>query len=135
MRRMSVSRVTAAELAQLLRAEPRKVTIIDVRDSDFEGGNIAGAHNIPRDRFKYTVDEQVEKFKDDHHVVFHCMLSQVRGPYCAQLFQKKLSEHGIHPQPKVSVLEGGFSTFAGQHYKEKTFFENMNMDWGPVPYD
>eukprot|EP00188_Purpureofilum_apyrenoidigerum_P000176 Plantae.Rhodophyta-Purpureofilum_apyrenoidigerum.ctg10676.p1 GENE.Plantae.Rhodophyta-Purpureofilum_apyrenoidigerum.ctg10676~~Plantae.Rhodophyta-Purpureofilum_apyrenoidigerum.ctg10676.p1 ORF type:complete len:134 (-),score=19.76 Plantae.Rhodophyta-Purpureofilum_apyrenoidigerum.ctg10676:313-714(-) len=133
MRRMSVSRVTASELALLLRTEPRQVTIIDVRDSDFEGGNLAGAHNIPRDRFKYTVDEQVKRFKDKQHVVFHCMLSQVRGPYCAQLFQKKLDEHGISPQPKVSILEGGFSTFAGQFYKDKELFENMNVSWGPMP--
>ena len=52
--------------------------IIDVRDDDWEGGNIKGAHNEPSYGFLARVDELVKKTKDVPLVVFHCSLSEVR---------------------------------------------------------
>lgn len=52
--------------------------IVDVRDDDYEGGNIKGSHNSPSSYFLAKVDALVEKTKDIPIVIFHCALSQVR---------------------------------------------------------
>lgn len=44
-------------MAGLLRSKKPGIAIVDVRDQDFAGGHIAGAINIPRDTFKYSIDE------------------------------------------------------------------------------
>ena len=69
------------ELAALIRSGkvPRKdYLIVDVRDDDWEGGNIKGSFNSPAHMFAAGVDGLV---RDTEHVpllVFHCTLSQVR---------------------------------------------------------
>ena len=64
--------------------------VIDVRDDDYRGGNIKGARNSPSALFHANVDELVKSTKDVPTVVFHCMLSQQRGPKAAQV----KSRHG-----------------------------------------
>lgn len=66
--------VTASALASALKgsasssssgaaaARPRRdIAIIDVRDDDFEGGNIVGAINVPSTSFDQKVHQLVEK--------------------------------------------------------------------------
>lgn len=66
--------VTASALASALKAsaatasssssvaKPRRdIAIIDVRDDDFEGGNIVGAINVPSTSFDQKVHQLVEK--------------------------------------------------------------------------
>ena len=52
--------------------------IVDVRDDDWEGGNIKGAVNHPSYGFLARVDELVKQTKDVPLVIFHCALSEVR---------------------------------------------------------
>ena len=52
--------------------------IVDVRDDDFCGGNIRGAHNLPSSSFMASVDELVQRTRDVPIVIFHCALSQAR---------------------------------------------------------
>lgn len=59
--------------------------IIDVRDDDYRGGNITGAKNSPSSAFLANVDELVKETKGIPLVVFHCMLSQQRGPKAARV--------------------------------------------------
>ncbi|KAG2387550.1 hypothetical protein C9374_001144 [Naegleria lovaniensis] len=42
-----VSFIEAKQLADLIKTKPQSLMIIDVRDADFEGGNIKSAQNIP----------------------------------------------------------------------------------------
>lgn len=62
--------------------------VVDVRDSDFEGGHIRGCLNRPA--FNFDRDADVDEFIDHEltpgikTVIMHCALSQVRGPHCAQ---------------------------------------------------
>lgn len=71
------------------RSEARpSVLVVDVRDSDFEGGHIRGCLNRPA--LNFDQDADVDEFIDRElkpgikTVVMHCALSQVRGPHCAQ---------------------------------------------------
>jgi Cdc25 family phosphatase len=84
-------------------------TIIDVRDDDFVMGNIPGAVNCPSATFDPIV--QYGGF-----VVFHCALSQVRGPKCAKMYA---NVHG-----RAFVLRGGFSGWQAV-YKNTKYVENL----------
>ncbi|KAF0981770.1 hypothetical protein FDP41_012427 [Naegleria fowleri] len=42
-----VSFIEPKQLADLIKTKPQNLMIIDVRDADFEGGNIKSAQNIP----------------------------------------------------------------------------------------
>jgi rhodanese-related sulfurtransferase len=64
--------------------------IVDVRDDDFRGGNIVGAHNEPSETFLAGVDKLVEDTKGVKTVIFHCMLSQQRGPKAARVITRFL---------------------------------------------
>jgi len=85
--------------------------IVDVRDTDFKGGNIRGALNIPSEHFynDAQVDDLVERFAQSQYVVFHCMFSQQRGPFCATKFASRLGAAQLPQKPQVFVLERGFS--------------------------
>jgi rhodanese-related sulfurtransferase len=58
---------------------------VDVRDDDFRGGNIRGAQNSPSSTFHTDVDKLVQETKETPIIVFHCMLSQQRGPKAARV--------------------------------------------------
>ena len=97
--------VDSSDLSKLLQATGSNVTVIDVRNDDFEGGHIPGAINIPYgdewndDKFLEGV---VSKVHTSDKVVFHCMKSQVRGPFCAKQFNAKLqSISSLETKPEV----------------------------------
>ena len=88
--------IAPSDLAALLKQgaiAQGKVVVVDVRDSDFRGGNIAGAKNITEDEFQDddAVDECVSRFAGAHAVIFHCMMSQCRGPFAASRYAAALS--------------------------------------------
>jgi len=70
---MAINRITSEELAEVL--QEKSVQVIDVRGSDFAGGHIRGAVNIPQPQFANdeNVDQLIEQFKDKQVLVFHCM--------------------------------------------------------------
>eukprot|EP00894_Picocystis_sp_ML_P004920 jgi/Pico_ML_1/55437/g1120.t1 len=93
-------------------SEARESTVIvDVRDTDFQGGNIRGALNVPSEHFynDAQVDKLVARFAQSRYVVFHCMFSQQRGPFCASKFASRLGAAQLPQEPQVFILERGFS--------------------------
>jgi rhodanese-related sulfurtransferase len=107
------SYIAPSELAAALRStETPPPVVIDVRDVDFAGGHIRSAVNIPEYTFRddAAVDEIVERFRDARQIVFHCMLSQVRGPTCAKRFLSRLGSE--ETRPDVKVLVGGYARFS-----------------------
>ena len=59
---------------------PLHFQIVDVRDDDFEGGHIKGAINVPYHQFSDRVTTLVDELEGKDAVIFHCALSQQRGP-------------------------------------------------------
>jgi rhodanese-related sulfurtransferase len=107
------------ELRALLRDEngtlSDKVTIVDVRDLDYnEGGHIPGALNWPSETWEIEscVDEYLAAYLSSSNtsqiIVFHCMKSQYRGPSCAKIAAERLLAAEGTTTPKVRVLRGGF---------------------------
>jgi Rhodanese-like domain len=76
---------------------PQHVQVVDVRDDDYEGGHIKGSMNVPSHGFPDRVDKLVDELHDNEAVVFHCALSQLRGPSVLYPFE---------PQRLLSLSSG-----------------------------
>ncbi|KAL8870004.1 MAG: hypothetical protein Q9174_003846 [Haloplaca sp. 1 TL-2023] len=62
---------------------PSSLAIIDVRDGDHAGGHIKSSQHVPSSTLDYRIPELVRTLKEKDIVVFHCSLSQQRGPGAA----------------------------------------------------
>ncbi|KAG1748740.1 Rhodanese-like domain-containing protein [Suillus lakei] len=108
-----VQGIIGSELAKLIKSA--KVPDKDVRDEDWKGGNIKGSRNYPSQRFLLEVDDLIKRTKDVPIMIFHCALSQERGPKAARIYEE--TRNALHDaNHTVYVLQGGFLQF-GQSYK------------------
>ncbi|KAK3678332.1 Cdc25 phosphatase Ibp1 [Recurvomyces mirabilis] len=113
--------ISAAKLADSFRAKTPGISIIDVRDSDYVGGHIMGCLNVPVNTHDYRMPELVRTLRNQDIVIFHCALSQQRGPASALRYLRerdRMAEKGelgirkdgedVQRAQRVVVLEGGF---------------------------
>ncbi|TVU48663.1 hypothetical protein EJB05_08307 [Eragrostis curvula] len=109
MARKGVSYVSAAQLVSL-SGDPR-VAIVDVRDEERSyDGHIAGSHHYASDAFAERMPDLVQATAAKETLVFHCALTKVRGPSCAQMFHDYLTEAKEESGVKnIMVLERGFN--------------------------
>ncbi|UNI16760.1 Protein-tyrosine-phosphatase [Purpureocillium takamizusanense] len=119
----TLQRMTAKTLSEkmLQESESKDPTfaVIDVRDDDYIGGHIRGSTNVPSAQLDAMMATLVRRLKDKDAVVFHCALSQQRGPSAALRYLrerdgllKSLGETRARPddQPQaVYVLDKGFT--------------------------
>lgn len=120
--------------ALLSTGEPSNLAIVDVRDSgkqppfyyifyyitidyqltfesDHVGGHIRSSTWVPSSTLDVRMPELIRTLKDKKMVVFHCALSQQRGPSAALRYaRERESTLGAEDNQKqqVFVLEGGF---------------------------
>lgn len=144
-------RVTAAKLSSLLQnpKESEKIAVIDVRDDglysfppsshdiltkdiDHIGGHIKNSVNVPSSTLDHALPSLVRKLADKETVVFHCALSQVRGPKAAARYMRE-RERLLADDPaakektqKVVVLERGFEGWQEVYGKDKNLTENYD---------
>jgi rhodanese-related sulfurtransferase len=117
---VDLPRISRENLASIIRQTPSEVTVIDVRDSDYVGGHIVNGINVPTHTHDYRMPELVRTLKDQETVVFHCALSQQRGPSSAlrYLREKERLEAGAgkaegESEDSKVVKEGGEEVEAG----------------------
>ncbi|GAA5997508.1 uncharacterized protein JCM10292_000898 [Rhodotorula paludigena] len=82
------------QLAALVREgkSGKDYQVVDVRDDDYRGGNIPGAIRAPsEERTDESVKQLVDKLQGVPKVIFHCSLSQVRGPKAARIYAEALA--------------------------------------------
>ncbi|MCJ1225525.1 hypothetical protein MMC12_002174 [Toensbergia leucococca] len=83
----------------LLSHSPPSIAIVDVRDEDYVGGHISTSFHVPSSSLDYRIPEIVRTFASKEIVVFHCALSQQRGPSAALRYlrerEKKVKKHEI----------------------------------------
>ncbi|KAK7206517.1 Rhodanese-like domain-containing protein [Myxozyma melibiosi] len=99
-------------LRNWLLAEPRSksLAIIDVRDDDHIGGHIVGSRHHPSSSFGQNLPYLHEELRPFSTVVFHCALSQQRGPSAANMYARYAEMIGSAPTTQsVYVLRGGFT--------------------------
>ncbi|KAI0132915.1 Rhodanese-like domain-containing protein [Xylariales sp. AK1849] len=116
-----LKRITAPKLADLLlarAADPKddSIAIVDVRDDDHIGGHINSSLHFPSRTLDATMPTLLRKLEDKETVVFHCALSQQRGPGAALSYMReraalvqKAKKEGREEKPQtVFVLDRGF---------------------------
>ncbi|KAL6987333.1 cell division cycle-related protein [Sarracenia purpurea var. burkii] len=104
-----ISYVTGSQLLSL-KCRPN-IAVVDVRDDERScDGHIAGSLHYASDTFSEKIPSLVQAVKGKDTLVFHCALSQVRGPKCARRLANYLTvlkeDTGIK---NIMVLERGFN--------------------------
>ncbi|KAF7717311.1 Rhodanese-like domain-containing protein [Penicillium ucsense] len=109
----TLPRMSRDALSALLRSKTPadKLAIVDVRDSDHIGGHIKSSTWVPSSSLDMRLPELLRILKDMDKVVFHCALSQQRGPSAALRYarerERTLGEEESKKQ-EIYILEGGF---------------------------
>ena len=94
------------------------VLIIDVRGTDFKGGNIINGINMSYEKFNITDFEKIYDENNKKYIVIHCMYSSIRGPRIYKLIidflesspdasiKKKLEKtvHSEGPYPFIKTV-------------------------------
>lgn len=107
-----------------------KVAVVDVRDSDFMGGHIRGCLHFPSGELPDRMPELQKQIldMDARDVVFHCALSQVRGPLSTLKFLRA-NAAGLDDRLKVLrvyVLKGGFTRWQQDYGEDSEVTEGYN---------
>ncbi|KAJ9107344.1 hypothetical protein QFC21_000794 [Naganishia friedmannii] len=119
--------ISASELAELVKkTDTKEVQVIDVRDDDFAGGNIKGAVNSPSEGFTQKASELVQEYNEVPKVVFHCALSQVRGPKAARIYSEIQQQMNPNSKQEVLVLRDGFTGFQQLYKDDPALVEKFN---------
>ncbi|KAF8396526.1 hypothetical protein HHK36_018150 [Tetracentron sinense] len=107
----SISYITGSQLLSL-NSSPN-IAIVDVRDDERSyDAHIAGSLHYASDTFSDKIPNLIQDVKGKDTLVFHCALSQVRGPSCAQRFASYLTDKKEDVGIKnILVLERGFNAW------------------------
>ncbi|KAH6673926.1 Rhodanese-like domain-containing protein [Plectosphaerella plurivora] len=118
----NLQRISAKDLSELLLAEQAAATdptiaVVDVRDDDYLGGHIKGGMNMPSNTLEYMMPTLLRRLEGKKTVVFHCALSQQRGPSAAlqylrlreQIERNKPATAPPAATQTVYVLDRGFA--------------------------
>ena len=113
----SIKRIPAEKLSKLLLSpDASKVAVVDVRGDDHVGGHIKDSHHVPSSDLDFRIPQIVRTLADKDVVVFHCALSQERGPRAARWYQEEKEKkkstreggEGVGKEQEVYVLDKGF---------------------------
>ncbi|XWS43548.1 hypothetical protein CRYUN_Cryun16bG0113500 [Craigia yunnanensis] len=105
----TISYITGSQLLPLKRFP--NIAVIDVRDDERSyDGHIAGSLHYASDTFTDKISNLIQDVKGKDTLVFHCALSQVRGPTCARRLANYLEDMKEDAGIKnILVLERGFN--------------------------
>ncbi|KAI7869071.1 Rhodanese-like protein [Spinellus fusiger] len=115
---MSVQYIEADTLAEMIKNKQRDFLIVDVRDTDYAGGHITGAVNIPAHTIIDRAHELVVEYEQVPLMVFHCALSQVRGPKSARIYNEAKQHLRPNSSQQVKVLRYGFEGWLSKHHQD-----------------
>ncbi|MCJ1398801.1 hypothetical protein MMC11_002002 [Xylographa trunciseda] len=78
----------SAFLLKPVSARP-SIAVIDVRDDDHVGGHIYSSTHVPSSTLDHKIPELVRTLSGKDIVIFHCALSQQRGPTAARRYARE----------------------------------------------
>ncbi|OAA66818.1 Rhodanese-like protein [Niveomyces insectorum RCEF 264] len=136
------SRLLAGPAAATATDSP-KLAIVDVRDdggcivlfwrrasyaserasfspsgTDYIGGHIRGSLHFPSGSLSATLPTLVRKLRDADTVVFHCALSQQRGPGAALQYLRAVEEEAARTQNGAQTAAAAAAATAAEAVKE-----------------
>ncbi|KFH45296.1 phosphatase-like protein [Hapsidospora chrysogenum ATCC 11550] len=134
----TLQRISAKSLSEKIleerEAKDPTFAVIDVRDDDYIGGHIKGSTNIPSQQLDAMMPTLVRRLKDKKTVVFHCALSQQRGPSAALRYLRERDEAlrtlGETPaeDQTVYVLDRGFSGWQEVYGEDERLTEGYRKE-------
>jgi len=93
------------------------------------GGHISDSQHIPSRDFAANVERVISDNKRTKRVVFHCSLSQIRGPKAARIYNEAKTLTGGGDEQDVYVLSGGFSQWQEKYGKDPSLTEDYDTDF------
>lgn len=109
-----------------------KFAVVDVRDDDFIGGHIKNCYHYPANKFVESIPDLQKRLLDNgiNDVVFHCALSQVRGPSATLKFLRANNESSNDELKvlRVYVLKGGFTRWQQDYGEDSEVTEGYNKE-------
>ncbi|KAF2026347.1 Rhodanese-like protein [Setomelanomma holmii] len=160
----SLEFVTREQLATQIKSSqpspaqglPPHIAVVDVRDSDHIGGHIKGSTWVPSSTLDHKTPELIRTLKDKEVVVFHCALSQQRGPSAALRYlrekerldptswteskgevkedESEKEEGKGKKKQKVVVLKGGFTEWQEKYGSDEGLTEGWQKDIWEMGY-
>lgn len=86
----TLRRMSREQLSDLLLSQDAsQIAVIDVRDDDHIGGHIHSSMHVPSSSLDHRIPEIIRTLTDKEVVVFHCALSQQRGPSAALRYMRE----------------------------------------------
>ena len=129
LRRLSREQLSAL----LLSHDASKLAIIDVRDDDHVGGHIRSSTHVPSSSLDYRIPEIVRTMAAKEIVVFHCALSQQRGPAAALRYMREKEsrmENGKLDKetspPGIGIKQGSVQKVSSPASKEQEIREEID---------
>ncbi|PWW74349.1 hypothetical protein C7212DRAFT_212141 [Tuber magnatum] len=110
------------------------------QDADHIGGHIKSSRHVPSESLDYAAAELARQLKGAEKVVFHCALSQQRGPSAALKYLRERErlgdqhEEGKVKKQEVLVLEGGFVAWQAKYGNDERLTENYNKELWEAGY-
>jgi rhodanese-related sulfurtransferase len=100
------------------------------QQTDHIGGHIKGSQNIPSRLIDIMMPTLVRQSKDKKTVVFHCALSQQRGPSAAlkYLRERERMFPGEKDHQRVYVLDRGFVGWQEVYGSDERLTEGYRKD-------
>ncbi|PHH71195.1 hypothetical protein CDD82_6683 [Ophiocordyceps australis] len=136
----TLQRMTAQTLSEKILSEREAPTstfaVVDVRDQDYIGGHIRGSIHMPSQQLDDTMATLVSRLRDKKAVVFHCALSQQRGPSAALRYLRErdaalqsLGERQAEETPQsVYVLDRGFTGWQEKYGEDERLTEGYRKE-------
>ena len=116
---------------QVLRSVPRQPAPRLNLLTDHVGGHIKTSTWIPSNTLDFRVAELVRNLENKEKVIFHCALSQQRGPSAALRYAREreriLGKNGSKSQ-EVVVLDGGFTQWQEKYGEDERLTEGYVKD-------
>lgn len=102
----TLQRISRERLSSILLnpSSSSSIAIVDVRDDDYIGGHIHSSINVPSASLDHKLPQVAEDLAQKDIVVFHCSLSQQRGPGAALKYLRE--RDGGNKDGKAGVKDG-----------------------------
>ncbi|OAA76543.1 Rhodanese-like protein [Akanthomyces lecanii RCEF 1005] len=133
----SLKRISAKDLSERILAERDAAeptyAIVDVRDDDYIGGHIRGGIHAASAQLDVMMPTLLRRLQDKKTVVFHCALSQQRGPSAALRYLRERvvaadSETPGETDQEVLVLDRGFEGWQQEYGTDERITEGYRKE-------
>lgn len=123
-----LQRMAREQLSELLLSpDISKIAVIDVRGDDHVGGHIHTSMHVPSSSLDHKIPELVRKLSNKEMVIFHCALSQERGPRAARRYLEERAKKLKSGEVDKLVGAPGIEIKGGSIQKDTTGLKEQEV--------